>query len=62
MQELYDHQGLLQWSFESEPLKNEFGVANIPFKKTFKFLVPTKKEIKLNSRARSAKLRSAIKT
>jgi 16S rRNA (cytosine1402-N4)-methyltransferase len=47
--------------FESEPLKNEFGVADIPFKKTFKFLVPTKKEIKLNSRARSAKLRSAIK-
>ena len=33
--------------FESEPLKNEFGVADIPFKKTFKFLVPTKKEIKL---------------
>ena len=47
--------------FESEPLKNEFGFADIPFKKTFKFLVPTKKEIKLNSRARSAKLRSAIK-
>ncbi len=48
--------------FESEPFKNEFGVADIPFKKTFKFLVPTKKEIKLNSRARSAKLRSAVKT
>ena len=48
--------------FESEPLKNEFGVADIPFKRTFKFLVPTKKEIKLNSRARSAKLRSAVKT
>ena len=48
--------------FESESSKNEFGIADIPFKKKFKFIVPSSKEIKSNSRARSAKLRSAIKT
>ena len=48
--------------FDSEPLKNKFGVADIPFKKKFKFISPSKKEIKSNSRARSAKLRSAVKT
>ncbi|MBT7984738.1 MAG: 16S rRNA (cytosine(1402)-N(4))-methyltransferase, partial [Flavobacteriaceae bacterium] len=47
--------------FESESSKNEFGIADIPFKKKFKFIVPSSKEIKSNSRARSAKLRSAIK-
>jgi 16S rRNA (cytosine1402-N4)-methyltransferase len=47
--------------FDSESPKNEFGVAKIPFKKTFKFITPSIKEIKSNSRARSAKLRSAIK-
>ena len=48
--------------FDSEPPKNKFGVTNIPFKKNFKFIAPSKKEIKSNSRARSAKLRSAVKT
>ena len=48
--------------FDSEPPKNKFGVADIPFKKNFKFIAPSKKEIKSNSRARSAKLRSAVKT
>ena len=47
--------------FNSEPSKNEFGVSEIPFKKTFKFIAPSLKEVKSNNRARSAKLRSAIK-
>ena len=47
--------------FDSESPKNEFGVAKIPFKKIFKFITPSIKEIKSNTRARSAKLRSAIK-
>ena len=35
--------------FDSEPPKNKFGVADIPFKKNFKFIAPSKKEIKSNS-------------
>ena len=47
--------------FESEPIKNKFGVSKTPFKKVFKFLTPSEGEIKINSRARSAKLRSAVR-
>ena len=45
--------------FESEPLKDDFGKYKLPFKKSFKFIAPSLKEIKINSRSRSAKLRSA---
>ncbi len=45
--------------FESEPLKDDFGNYKLPFKKSFKFKAPTKKETNKNSRSRSAKLRSA---
>ena len=48
--------------FDDEPKKNEFGKSNLPFKKSFKFLTPSKEEIKRNIRARSAKLRSAVRT
>jgi 16S rRNA (cytosine1402-N4)-methyltransferase len=47
--------------FESEPVKDDFGKWNLPFKKSFKFKVPSIQEVKLNNRARSAKLRSAIR-
>ena len=47
--------------FESEPVKDDFGKLNLPFKKSFKFKVPSIQEVKLNNRARSAKLRSAIR-
>ena len=47
--------------FDSEPIKDDFGKWNLPFKKSFKFKVPSSKEIKLNNRARSAKLRSATR-
>ena len=47
--------------FESEPIKNKFGVSKTPFKKVFKFLTPSEGEIKINNRARSAKLRSAVR-
>jgi len=47
--------------FDDESKKNEFGKSNLPFKKLFKFLTPSKEEIKRNIRARSAKLRSAVR-
>jgi 16S rRNA (cytosine1402-N4)-methyltransferase len=47
--------------FETEPIKDHFGKYNLPFKKSFKFKSPSLKEIKINSRSRSAKLRSAEK-
>ena len=47
--------------FDSEPLKDDFGKYKLPFKKSFKYLSPTLIEIRKNSRARSAKLRSAIR-
>jgi len=48
--------------FDSEPLKDDFGKYKLPFKKSFKFLSPGLIEIRKNSRSRSAKLRSAIRT
>ena len=47
--------------FDTEPIKDDFGKYNLPFKKSFKFKSPSLKEIKKNSRSRSAKLRSAEK-
>jgi 16S rRNA (cytosine1402-N4)-methyltransferase len=47
--------------FESESVKDDFGKLNLPFKKSFKFKAPSMQEIKLNNRARSAKLRSATR-
>ena len=43
--------------FNSEPEKDFFGNTQTPFKKPEKLIVPSKEEIKLNNRARSAKLR-----
>ena len=47
--------------FGLEPLKDDYGKTNLPFKKSFKFKVPSREEIKNNSRSRSAKLRSAVR-
>jgi 16S rRNA (cytosine1402-N4)-methyltransferase len=47
--------------FDSEPIKNEYGIPIIPFKRLFKFITPSDNEIKNNNRARSAKLRSAVR-
>ncbi len=45
--------------FEGEPEKDIYGNVSVPFKKVGKLIVPTKEEIKINNRARSAKLRIA---
>ncbi len=45
--------------FEGEPEKDVFGHFEVPFKAVGKLVIPSKKEIKDNSRARSAKLRIA---
>jgi 16S rRNA (cytosine1402-N4)-methyltransferase len=45
--------------FEGEPDKDVFGNVDVPLKKIGKLIVPTQEEIKLNNRARSAKLRIA---
>lgn len=45
--------------FEGEPEKDFYGNANIPFKKVGNLIVPSGIEIKINNRARSAKLRIA---
>ncbi len=47
--------------FEGEPEKDFYGNVSVPFKKVGKLILPTAKEIKLNNRARSAKLRIAEK-
>lgn len=47
--------------FEGEPDKDVFGNFEVPFKAVGKFIVPSKEEIKMNNRARSAKLRIAEK-
>jgi len=48
-------------SFSNEPEKDFYGNFNTPFKNIEKLIVPSFEEIKLNSRARSAKLRIATK-
>ncbi|MDA7558679.1 16S rRNA (cytosine(1402)-N(4))-methyltransferase RsmH [Flavobacteriaceae bacterium] len=47
--------------FEGEPIKDMFGHVNVPLIKVGKLIVPSEHEIKLNNRARSAKLRVAEK-
>lgn len=47
--------------FEGEPEKDVFGRVEVPFKRVGKFMIPSREEIKLNNRARSAKLRIAEK-
>jgi len=47
--------------FEGEPEKDVFGKVEVPFKAVGKFIIPSDEEIKLNNRARSAKLRIAEK-
>ena len=47
--------------FEGEPEKDFFGNISVPFKKVGGLIVPTAEEIKLNKRARSARLRIAKK-
>ena len=47
--------------FEGEPEKDFFGNFTVPFKTVGKLIVPDFQEIKMNNRARSAKLRIAEK-
>ncbi|MEO8517435.1 MAG: 16S rRNA (cytosine(1402)-N(4))-methyltransferase RsmH [Flavobacterium sp.] len=47
--------------FEGEPEKDFFGRFEVPFKLIGKMIIPSNEEIKLNNRARSAKLRIAEK-
>ncbi|MFT6748862.1 MAG: 16S rRNA (cytosine1402-N4)-methyltransferase [Flavobacterium sp.] len=47
--------------FEGEPERDFFGNFSVPFKLIGKLIVPNDEEIKINSRARSAKLRIAEK-
>ena len=45
--------------FEGEPERDMFGNFEVPFKKVGKLIVPAVEELKVNNRARSAKLRIA---
>jgi len=47
--------------FEGEPEKDFYGNIKVPLKKVGGLIIPSKEEIKLNNRARSAKLRIAEK-
>ena len=47
--------------FEGEPERDVFGNFEVPLKKVKNLIVPTKEEITINNRARSAKLRIAEK-
>jgi len=47
--------------FEGEPERDVFGNFEVPLKKVGNLIVPTKEEVALNNRARSAKLRIAEK-
>ena len=47
--------------FEGQPEKDVFGNVDVPLKRVGKLIVPAQEEIKLNNRARSAKLRIAEK-
>ena len=46
--------------FEGEPKKDFYGNIDVPLKNVGKLIVPTREEIKINNRARSAKLRIAV--
>ena len=45
--------------FEGEPEKDMYGNVDVPLKKVEKLIIPSQEEIKINNRARSAKLRIA---
>ncbi len=45
--------------FSGEPEKDFYGNISVPLKRVGKMIIPTKEEIKINNRARSAKLRAA---
>jgi 16S rRNA (cytosine1402-N4)-methyltransferase len=47
--------------FQGQPEKDVYGNVEVPFKRVGKFTIPSAEEIKLNNRARSAKLRIAEK-
>lgn len=47
--------------FEGEPERDFFGNFSVPFKTIGKLIIPDEEEIKINNRARSAKLRIAEK-
>jgi len=47
--------------FEGEPEKDFYGNMSVPLKKVGKLIVPSVQEVKINNRARSAKLRIAEK-
>lgn len=47
--------------FEGEPERDVFGRFEVPLKKVGGLIIPTKEEIKINNRARSAKLRVGVK-
>lgn len=47
--------------FEGQPEKDVFGNVEVPFKRVGKLIVPSQEELKINNRARSAKLRIAEK-
>ena len=47
--------------FEGEPEKDFYGNFYVPYKKDGKLIVPNREEIKLNNRARSARLRIATR-
>ncbi|NRD21685.1 16S rRNA (cytosine(1402)-N(4))-methyltransferase RsmH [Winogradskyella litoriviva] len=47
--------------FEGEPERDVFGNFEVPLKKVGGLIIPSKEEIKINNRARSAKLRIAKK-
>ncbi len=47
--------------FEGEPERDFFGNFSVPFKTIEKLIVPSEDEIRINNRARSAKLRVAEK-
>lgn len=47
--------------FEGDPEKDFYGNISVPLKKIGKLIVPSAEEIKKNNRARSAKLRIAVK-
>ena len=47
--------------FEGEPEKDFYGNMSVPLKKVGKLIQPSVQEVKINNRARSAKLRIAEK-
>ena len=47
--------------FEGDPEKDFYGNFSVPFKKNEKLIIPSAEEIKINNRARSAKLRIATR-